>query len=86
MCVCVCVCVELHCKNTWLNYYKCMATGISGFIEQVGSMIRGIPKHELASTPVSVHSQYPVQNQIIASRWLYMNWYLLASRQVSLLA
>ena len=34
-----------------------MATGISGFIEQVGSMIRGIPKHELASTPVSVHRQ-----------------------------
>ena len=29
---------------------------------------------------------YPVQNWIIASRWMHTNWYLLVSRKVSLLA
>ena len=28
---------------------------------------------------------YPVKNWIIASRWMHINWYKLASRQVSLL-
>ena len=80
-----------------------MVTAVSGFIEQVGSMITGSPKHnnKPASQPVSVHMHlsayisvrmhpsagyYPVWNQIIAGRWMRMNWYTLASRQVSLLA
>ena len=27
-------------KNTWLNDHKCMVTAVSGFFEQVGSMIK----------------------------------------------
>ena len=41
----------------------------------------------LANMSVHMHPSvgyYPVQNRIIASRWMHMNWYTLASRQVSL--
>ena len=80
-----------------------MVTAVSRFIEQVGSMIKGIPKHNypthntiffLASK--SKHAQtvhmhppagcYLVLNRILVSRWMHMNWYILANRQVSLLA
>ena len=73
-----------------------MVTTVSQFIEQVGSMIKGASKHTLSSinpsnfkdpaqTLVSNLYQfignYPVPNQIISSRWMHMNWYLLASRK-----
>ena len=60
-------------------------------------MIKEIPKYnyqqsnpsnfkELAGQPNQFIGNYPVQNQIFARRWMNMNWYLLASTQVSLLA
>ena len=78
-----------------------MVTAVSGFIEQVGSMIKEFQNtiiinqphqascKELAQTLVSkpTCNQFignsPVQNWIIASRWMHMNGCMLASKQVS---
>jgi len=74
-----------------------MVTAVSGFIEQVGNMITGIPKHNYHHQPPhnSIKLQrvttdtcqqvylwkfignYPVQNWIIASRWMHTKWYLM---------
>ena len=74
-----------------------MVTAVSKFIEQAGSMIKEFQNtiiplitpssfKELAQT-VHMHppaGYYLVLNRIITSRWMHM--YMLASRQVSLLA
>ena len=64
-------------KKCLVKMTKCMVTAVSRFIEQVGSMIKEIPKHnyqqsnpsnfkELAGQPNQFIGNYPVQNQIIA--------------------
>ena len=50
-----------------------MVTAVSGFIEQVCIMVKGIPKH---------NTYHPST----ASRWMHMSWYMLASSQVSQIA
>ena len=77
--------------------HKCMVTAVSGFIEQVGSMIREFQNTIIIPQLLTIPSSfkvwastntcqlanlyqligtYPVQNWIIASRWMQMNWYL----------
>ena len=38
------------------------------------------------ANPYKFIGNFSVKNWIIASRWMHTNWYLLASREVSLLA
>ena len=45
--------------------------------------------HNAITVYISLNLQvgyYLVQNQIIVGRWMHINWYTLASRQVSMLA
>ena len=84
-------CRNLTAKTTQLKWPWVQVTAVSGSIEQVGSVIKEIPKHnqlQRASrkllcywTSVCMHpsaGNFPVLNWRIASRWLHMNWCLLA--------
>ena len=75
-----------------------MVTAVSGFIEQVG-MIKEFQNTIITINPLIIPSSFKElaqtlaikptcinQNWTIASRWMHMNWYMLASRQVSRLA
>ena len=77
--------------SRWMHINLCMVTAVSRFIEQVGSMIKGIPQHNYNSLG-QTFDMYPpagyylVLNRIIASRWMHINLYILASRHASVSA
>ena len=46
----------IHCKKFLVKMTMIAVTAVSGFIEQVGSMVMGIPKHKYhPSTPSQFH-------------------------------
>ena len=66
-----------------------MVTAVSGFIEQGISMIKTQWSSINLYLAVCMHqsaANYSFQNWIITSRWMHMNWCVLAGRQVSVIA
>ena len=78
----------VHCKNYLVRMTTCAWLLVSGFIEQVGNMIKRIPKHNYhpptPSQSIKLQRHMSASQYIPVLNWIYNNQ--LASRQVSVLA